>query len=265
MKAIKKAIAAICTLCMLLAISCTAFAANYVLVDGERVVGVQFTAESSWRNINLDIGSDVEDIKLWVMCESGTMDVKVVDDDGNTISGGETHTLVSGSTNPSYIYYFSRDGYTGDYYLRVRGANSNRASGWYNWVSQYRSMSNVVTVNPEDLTKENTGRIVGTQFTAESDWKNIPLEVGDDVENIKIWVFCESGSMDVKIIDENGDTVSGGKQYTLVSGNKDDNHVYHITRGDYTGEYYLRVRGTNGYLASGWYNWASEYSLLDVA
>lgn len=253
MKAIKKAIAAICTLCMLLAISCTAFAANYVLADGN----VQFTADSNWKNIHLDIGSDVEDIKLWVLCESGTMDVKVVDDNGDTISGGKTLTLVSGSTDPSYIYYFSRDGYTGDYYLSVREHNSDGAGGWYHWVSQSSSVSNVETVHPGNNT-QNTGHIVGTQFTAESDWKNIPLNIGADIENIKIWVYCESGSMDVKIIDENGETVSGGNPYTLVSGNQDDNHVYYITRGDYTGEYYLRVRGTNGYLASCWYNWANK-------
>ena len=104
--------------------------------------------------------------------------------------------------------------------------------------------------SPEAL---DTGRIVGVQFFAGAEWDNIPLGVQENVKNIKLWVYCESGTMDVIVVDGNGKQIR--EKQTLVSGSEDDDFVKHFVRDEsYTGDYYLQVRGQNGYPASGWYH-----------
>lgn len=142
MKKFKKFVSVLCAISMILAVSVSAFAAEanpqavegYTL-DGARVVGTQFTASTRWKSIPLEIGSSVTSIKVWVHCESGSMNVRIVDEDGTVIK--PTQTLIAGSETPYFEYWFDRSSsYSGDYYLEVRGNNGYSATGWYNWVEE---------------------------------------------------------------------------------------------------------------------------------
>lgn len=146
MKNAKKFLGVFCAVCMVLATAVSASAAEYsvpadevIIADsvespeGARIVGVKFTATSEWNLIDLEVGPEVNRVKIWVYSETGSMDVKIVDENGDSIKTQQT--LIAGSDDPSFVYYFNRDAsYTGTYYLKVRGTDSYTASGWYHWI-----------------------------------------------------------------------------------------------------------------------------------
>ncbi len=104
-----------------------------VTLQGGSVIGTPFSASSDWNRIPLQLGTEVEAIKVWAYCETGGMNTRLVDADGAVIK--PTQTLEADSDHTSFEFWFDRAAaYDGDYFLEVRGLRGYSATGWYQWI-----------------------------------------------------------------------------------------------------------------------------------
>lgn len=91
-------------------------------------------------------------------------------------------------------------------------------------------------------------------FESASDWEHWELPVPLDKKEFDLTVCCELGSVDVQIVDEAGETLRPNR--TLVGDGADPSFTVHLRRAEgYTGSYFLKTRGQNGFPAAGWYGW----------
>lgn len=100
------------------------------------------------------------------------------------------------------------------------------------------------------------GKASGTgSFTTGSEWNGTDLYASEGTEQIKVIVQCNSGKMDVELIDGQGKFL---KKQTLDASSSDSSLVYYIKRTDNQyGNYHLKWRGVNGQMATGTYYWAA--------
>lgn len=91
-----------------------------------------FEASSQWELREVAIPPEQREFDLAVCCELGTIDVRVLDENGEILR--KDQTLIADSEDPSFTMHFCRDeGYTGTYLIKMRGQNGFPAAGWYGW------------------------------------------------------------------------------------------------------------------------------------
>lgn len=83
------------------------------------------------------------------------------------------------------------------------------------------------------------------------EWEEYKLEVPYGQEKFDLTVSCELGTVEVSIVDKNGETVR--ENQTLTADSKESSFTVHIRREQgYTGSYLVKMRGVS---AAGWYAW----------
>jgi len=206
--------------------------------------GTPFASTTEEKDIDLKIGSEIDRVKIWVYCEIGEMNAQIVDANGKIIK--KIQTLVAGSEDPSFVFYFNREkGYTGTYYLRVEspewlwGSESDTNSGYYHWVQDQPVVSEK-----------------GTFVDATPEWNHIPLDfsgIDADTAWVKLTVSCEEGHMYMNVTDGNGEHLAFTDRLDFDS--KDfSSRVCDLGIDPDAGPYYLNVYAPLR-TGSGWYTY----------
>lgn len=104
-----------------------------VLLAGARKSGT-FGAKATWDGIGLQIDGSVEAFRLVVQCDTGSMTVRVVDDNNHLVKPTQFLAANSDSEASSFNLVIERaEGYTGSYGLWWIGADGQAATGSYAW------------------------------------------------------------------------------------------------------------------------------------
>lgn len=91
-------------------------------------------------------------------------------------------------------------------------------------------------------------------FETEGDWSTYLLDIDPDQREFDVTVTCELGTIDAYLVDGSGQRVK--QRQTLIADSETPSFTIHLLRPEgYDGDYYLTMRGQNGFYAAGWYAW----------
>lgn len=91
-------------------------------------------------------------------------------------------------------------------------------------------------------------------FETQGAWNTYLLDVGSDQREFDVTVTCELGVIDAYLVDDSGQRVK--QRQTLIADSETPSFTVHLLRPEgYDGDYYLTMRGQNGFYAAGWYAW----------
>lgn len=95
-----------------------------------------FAATAAWDGLGLQVGENVEIFRLVVQCDTGSMTVRVVDDNNHLVVPTQFLTSDSDSEASSFNFILHRaEGYTGSYAIWWTGADGQGATGSYSWAA----------------------------------------------------------------------------------------------------------------------------------
>lgn len=91
-------------------------------------------------------------------------------------------------------------------------------------------------------------------FETEGAWGTYLLDIDPACREFDVTVTCELGTIDAYLVDDSGQRVK--QRQTLIADSETPSFTIHLLRPkEYDGDYYLTLRGQNGFYAAGWYAW----------
>lgn len=111
--------------------------ASSVIVPSSAIVGRRDYINDQTRlfELSADMGG-FPYLKVWIYCESGSVQVSIVDENGNTVSGCEVQALQSGiAGGDSYVFWAELDdSEEEEHYLKLTSESDDCAAVWFNFV-----------------------------------------------------------------------------------------------------------------------------------